>query len=117
MLGCRGMFGLTLNVVRCAMIHSFPVLEDLPLFHLELGDVLLVEPGHLDPVGVYRSLPLNYAALLPTLVSEGAVSTSLNADDLACVAQLLPPSPDCAPRSGLDRRQDHLKLLVSGEGG
>jgi hypothetical protein len=97
------------------MIHTFPVLENLPLFHLELGDVLLVEPGDAQPVGVYRSLPNNYAALLPTLVSEGAIGTSLSADDLACVARLLPPEHDCVPRSGLDRRQDHLKLLVSGE--
>jgi hypothetical protein len=97
------------------MIHSFPVLEDLPLFHLVQGDVLLVEPGHPEPVGVYRALPRNYAALLTTLVAEGAVGTSLSADDLACVARLLPPEHDCVPRSGLDRRQGRLQLLVSGE--
>lgn len=99
------------------MIHAFPVLEDLPLFHLKKDDIILVEPGDPEPVGVYRPLPRCYASILGTLIEQGAVSSSLTYDDLASVARLSPPVPGAAlvPRSGVDRRREHLKLMAASE--
>lgn len=97
------------------MIYAFPVLEDLPLFHLQKDDIILVEPGDPEPVGVYRPLPRCYAAILSTLVAKGAVSSSLTYDDLVSVAGLSQPAPGVAlvPRSGVDRRREHLKLMAA----
>ena len=96
------------------MIHTFPILEDLPLLHLQKGDVILVEPGDGAPVGLYRPLPSNYATILPLLIGHGAVSTNLSDDDLECVARLSPLPPGCGheARSGQDRRQRALRLVV-----
>lgn len=95
------------------MIYTFPVLLEAPLLHLALRDVLMIEPGDAEPVGLFRALPLNYATLLPVLVEQGVVATNLTSDDLACLARLSRPpcTAELAPRSGTDRRQRLLRLV------
>jgi hypothetical protein len=96
------------------MIHAVSIVEDLPLLHLCKGDVVLVELDAHDPVVVYRPLPINYAAILPVLVEQGVATTSLSPDALASLASLSEPivAASLVPRSGADRRQTSLRLVV-----
>lgn len=96
------------------MIHCFPVVADNPELHLQEGDMLLVELDAHDPIVRYQALPLNFIGLLPALIAQGIVSTTLSDDDLASLASgHEPPGADAclAPRGELDRRQEERRVV------
>lgn len=105
------------------MIHCFPVVTDHPELHLAQGDVLIIELDAHEPAVRYRALPLNFVGILPILLAQGIISSSLTFDDLACLASGTEPPTAAAclaPRGEPDRRQDerrqiHLRLLSAGE--
>jgi hypothetical protein len=81
------------------VIHSFPILQDLPALGLFKGDVLLVEIGAADPVSLYHPLPANYyAALLPVLLDASATRTTLSRDAVLALSHLTEP-PVALPES------------------
>lgn len=103
------------------MIHCFPVVTDQPELHLTQGDVLLVELSAHDPVVRYSALPRNFLVILPLLVAQGVITSSLTSDDLASLASGVEPPEAAAclvPRDEPDRRHDdrrqrHLQLVSS----
>lgn len=100
------------------MVHTFPVLEDAPLLHLRKGDVLVIEPGADHPVLRYSVLPETFAAILPMLIEQGVLSTSLTSAAVISLAVLAEPLLDAAQRrSGTERRQEHLRLVSGDPGG
>ena len=100
------------------MVHSFLVVEDATLLRLQKGDVVMVELTAPDPAMLYRPLPDAYVTLLSMLVAAGVLVSSLSDVDLASLASFSEPRTDATrlvSRSGMDRRQDHLRLVVSEE--
>lgn len=91
------------------MVQTITILEDGNLLHLQKGDVIVIDPDAHDPVVLYRPLPTNYAAILPTLLEKGMARSNLSVEGLASLAALCVPGRS-APRS--ERRGvRRLKLL------
>lgn len=102
---------------------SASIIEDLPLFHLQRDDVILVEPDAKFPVSLYRVLPSGYATVLPVLVEQGVAVSSLSGAALAACVGALPEilggSANPLPRARGDRRRHgqgdrrdrHLKIV------
>jgi hypothetical protein len=95
------------------MVHAVSITEDLPLLRLLRGDVLLIDDED-QGVELYRVMDQSYAAIAPTLVEQGAASSTLSAADLALVVaghpELAVDGPSLALRSGRDRRVRRLRL-------
>lgn len=93
------------------MIRATCIASDVPELGLHARDVVLEEEEAQHQAVLYRPLPVNYKLVIPLLIAQGlAMPCSLaDADDLLSV-----PSPTVVVpvlRSGVDRRQRHLKLV------
>lgn len=77
------------------MSYTITILEDGPLLHLLRGDVIVIDPEAPQPVMLCRPLPINYAAIVPVLIDQGAAESTLSVAEISALANLfaLPSQP------------------------
>ena len=82
------------------MVETIAVLRSFPLLGLQPGDVVVVEPGGEEPIGVWRVLPPNYDAILGLLDTGAGRPLNQNfssADLAAAVGSSSPAAPVSDP--------------------
>src|SRR4051812_23644011 len=93
-----------------ALMPAIHILKAVPELGLQEDDWIVVDPDEYHPVSLWRALPINFAATVALLVSQGH---AIQIDDEHGVSPDYSPaysSDALVPRSGQDRRRLHLKL-------